>query len=150
LARNNRRPNGSTHETIIRQEQESEKRHPNKGERNSHRPSRRSDPAEKCSRHALLAGECALKITIETETPNDSGSMFRVLLDDKPIGADLTAVQSQIVAAEIIERFVLRRRPKTGSAKIISTPGLQPRNGARQWSTGPRYRADIGRGLSRK
>jgi hypothetical protein len=70
-----------------------------------------------------------LKITIETETSNDSGSMFRVLLDDKPIGADLTAVQAQIVAAEIIERLVLSPRPETGWVKVISPArGLHPQN----------------------
>ena len=55
-----------------------------------------------------------MKIAIETETPNDSRSMFRVLLDDKTIGANLTAVQAQLVVAEIIERFVLPPRPKNG------------------------------------
>ncbi len=59
--------------------------------------------------------ERALRVAIETETPNDSSSMSRVLLDDKLIGADLTAVQAQLVVAEIIERFVLRPRPTSGS-----------------------------------
>ena len=53
-----------------------------------------------------------LKITIETEIPADSRSMFRVLLDGKLIGEGLTAVQAQLVAAEIIERFVLPQMPK--------------------------------------
>jgi hypothetical protein len=35
--------------------------------------------------------------------------MFRVLLDDKLIGEGLTAVQAQLVAAEIIERLVLSK-----------------------------------------
>jgi hypothetical protein len=48
-----------------------------------------------------------LKIIIETETPNDSATMFRVLLDEKIIGEGLTAVQAQLVVAEIIERIVL-------------------------------------------
>ena len=48
-----------------------------------------------------------MKIIIETETPNDSATMFRVLLDEKIIGEGLTAVQAQIVVAEIIERLVL-------------------------------------------
>jgi hypothetical protein len=62
-----------------------------------------------------------LKITIEPETPNDSSSMFRVLLDDKLIGADLTAVQAQLVVAEIIERFVLQPRITSSSAKVAAT-----------------------------
>ena len=62
-----------------------------------------------------------MKIAIETETPNDSRSMFRVLLDDKTIGANLTAVQAQLVVAEIIERFVLPPRPNRGSVRVDST-----------------------------
>jgi hypothetical protein len=50
-----------------------------------------------------------LKITIETETPNDSASMFRVTLDDKSIGEHLTAVQTHLIVSEILERIVLTR-----------------------------------------
>ena len=52
-----------------------------------------------------------MKIAIETETPDDPTSMFRVLLDDKLIGEGLTAVQAQLVVAEIIERIVLGKSP---------------------------------------
>ena len=62
-----------------------------------------------------------MKVAIETETPTDSSSMFRVLLDDKLIGSDLTAVQAQLVVAEIIERLVLQPRPTSGSAKGAKT-----------------------------
>jgi hypothetical protein len=62
-----------------------------------------------------------LKIIIETETPNDSGTMFRVLLDDRAIGEGLTAVQAQIVAAEIIERLVL---PAKQSSAMRPSPSL--------------------------
>ena len=61
-----------------------------------------------------------MKITIETETLDDS-SMFRVLLGDRLVGEGLTAVQAQIVAAEVIERLVLpRTKPKQGNLRLVS------------------------------
>lgn len=51
-----------------------------------------------------------MKIIIETERPNDSRTMFRVLVDADVIGEGLTAIQAQLVAAEIIERLVLPRQ----------------------------------------
>jgi hypothetical protein len=62
-----------------------------------------------------------LKIIIETETPHDSATMFRVLLDDRAIGEGLTAVQAQIVAAEIIERLVL---PVKANSSMRPSPSL--------------------------
>jgi hypothetical protein len=59
-----------------------------------------------------------MKIIIETETPNDSATMFRVLLDDKIIGEGLTAVQAQLVVAEIIERLVVPRQLKPGPVAL--------------------------------
>ena len=47
--------------------------------------------------------------------------MFRVLLDDRAIGEGLTAVQAQIVAAEIIERLVL---PAKQSSAMRPSPSL--------------------------
>jgi hypothetical protein len=51
-----------------------------------------------------------VKIIIETETPNDPRTMFRVLVDAKHVGEGLTSVQAQLVAAEIIERLVLPQK----------------------------------------
>jgi hypothetical protein len=62
-----------------------------------------------------------VKIIIETETPHDSATMFRVLLDDHAIGQGLTAVQAQIVAAEIIERLVL---PTKTNSPMRPSPSL--------------------------
>jgi hypothetical protein len=61
------------------------------------------------ARGEVEKGRQALKITIETETPNDSASMFRVTLDDKPIGENLTAVQTDLIVYEILQRIVLTR-----------------------------------------
>jgi hypothetical protein len=50
-----------------------------------------------------------VKITIETETPNDSATMFRVKIDDKTVGQNLTAVQTHLVVYEIMVRIVVTR-----------------------------------------
>jgi hypothetical protein len=50
-----------------------------------------------------------MKIIIETETPNDPRTMFRVLVDANVVGEGLTTAQAQLVAAEIIDRLVLPR-----------------------------------------
>jgi hypothetical protein len=55
-------------------------------------------------------GSTAMRIIIETETPNESRTMFRVLVDHNTVGKGLTAVQAQLVTAEIIERLVLPRK----------------------------------------
>jgi hypothetical protein len=55
-------------------------------------------------------GSTAMRIIIETETPNESRTMFRVLVDQNTVGKGLTAVQAQLVTAEIIERLVLPRK----------------------------------------
>jgi hypothetical protein len=60
-----------------------------------------------------------VKIIIETETP-DERAMFRVLVDDKLIGEGLTAAQSQLVAAEVIERLVLPRKKPRSALRLVS------------------------------
>jgi hypothetical protein len=63
-----------------------------------------------------------MRIIIETESPNDSGTMFRVLVDEKLVGAGLTAVQAELVIGEVIERFVLpRKRPALRPASMGET-----------------------------
>jgi hypothetical protein len=46
-----------------------------------------------------------MKIIIETETPNDSGSLFRVFVEGKTVGERLTTVQTHILNGDILERF---------------------------------------------
>jgi hypothetical protein len=48
-----------------------------------------------------------LKITIESEAPDDPRALFLVILNGQLVGERLTAAQAQLVVAEIIERFVL-------------------------------------------
>jgi hypothetical protein len=63
-----------------------------------------------------------MRIIIETETPDESQTIFRILLDAKVVGDGLTAVQSQLVAAEIIERPVLPKQKP--SLRVVSPAGV--------------------------
>jgi hypothetical protein len=63
-----------------------------------------------------------MRIIIETETPDESRTMFRVHLDAKVVGEGLTAVQAQLVAGEIIERLVLPRKKPT--LRVVSPAGI--------------------------
>jgi hypothetical protein len=47
------------------------------------------------------------RITIETETPGDFRSMFRLLIDDKVIGEGLGAVQAHILIGDILDRVTV-------------------------------------------
>jgi hypothetical protein len=49
------------------------------------------------------------RIVIELETPGDSGSLFRLRLDNKVVGANLTAVQTHVLVGEILDRITLPR-----------------------------------------
>ncbi|MBV8439118.1 MAG: hypothetical protein JO312_00910 [Hyphomicrobiales bacterium] len=45
------------------------------------------------------------QIILETETPGDSRTMFRLRLDDRVIAEGLTAVQAHILVGEILDRI---------------------------------------------
>jgi hypothetical protein len=47
------------------------------------------------------------RIVIALETPGDSRSMFRLLLDDAVIGKNLTAAQAHLLVGEILDRITL-------------------------------------------
>lgn len=47
------------------------------------------------------------RIIIETETPGDFRSMFRLLIDDKVIGEGLTAVQAHLLVGDILDRITV-------------------------------------------
>ncbi len=50
------------------------------------------------------------RISIELETPGDSRSMFRLLLDDKAIAEGLTAAQAHVLVGEVLDRIARPRR----------------------------------------
>jgi hypothetical protein len=45
------------------------------------------------------------QIVIELQTPGDSGSLFRLRLDNKVIRENLTAVQTHLLIGEILDRI---------------------------------------------
>jgi hypothetical protein len=49
------------------------------------------------------------RIVIELEIPRDSGSLFRLRLDNKVVGEHLTAVQTHLLVGEILDRITLPR-----------------------------------------
>jgi hypothetical protein len=49
------------------------------------------------------------RIVIELESPGDSRSQFRLRLDDKVVGENLTAVQAHLLVGEILDRITLPR-----------------------------------------
>ena len=54
------------------------------------------------------------RILIELETPNDSRSMFRLIVDEAVVGETLTAAQTHILVGEILDRITIPRRAKDG------------------------------------
>ena len=50
------------------------------------------------------------RIVVDLETPGDSRTMFRLGLDDKIIGENLTAVQAHLLVGEILDRISIPRR----------------------------------------
>jgi hypothetical protein len=49
------------------------------------------------------------RIVIEFETPGDSRSLFRLRLDNKVVGENLTAAQAHLLVGEILDRITLPR-----------------------------------------
>jgi hypothetical protein len=61
------------------------------------------------------------RIVIESETPGDSRTMFRVRMNDLVIGQNLTAAQAHLIVGEVLDRITVPRpakkhseQPKTG------------------------------------
>jgi hypothetical protein len=51
-----------------------------------------------------------VSIAIETETVGDPRTMFRLRIDGKVVGENLTAVQTHLLVGEILERIVLPKK----------------------------------------
>jgi hypothetical protein len=54
------------------------------------------------------------RILVELETPGDSRTLFRLLIDDKVVGDSLTAVQAHILVGEVLDRLTLPRQRMAG------------------------------------
>jgi hypothetical protein len=57
------------------------------------------------------------RIVIETETPGDSRTMFRVRMDDLVLGENLTAAQAHLIVGEVLDRISLPRPAKKPSGQ---------------------------------
>ena len=65
-----------------------------------------------------------MKIILETETADDFRAMFRLHIDDKPIGEGLTAVQAHLLVGDILEKVALpngRNRSAIGLPRSLAT-----------------------------
>ena len=54
------------------------------------------------------------RILVELETPGDSRTLFRLLIDEKVVGRGLTAVQAHILVGEVLDRITLPRQRTAG------------------------------------
>jgi hypothetical protein len=52
------------------------------------------------------------QIVIETETPGDSRTMFRVRMNDLVLGQYLTSAQAHLIVGEVLDRITLPRPAK--------------------------------------
>jgi hypothetical protein len=55
------------------------------------------------------------RIVIESETPGDSRTMFRVRMNDLVIGQNLTAAQAHLIVGEVLDRITVPRPAKKRS-----------------------------------
>jgi hypothetical protein len=62
-------------------------------------------------------------ITVETQTPGDSATMFRLWIDDKMVGGSLTAAQTHLLISEILARVV---SPRRGDQELSPSRTLRP------------------------
>ena len=51
-------------------------------------------------------------IGIEWQTAGDPATMFRLKIDDRIVGENLTAAQAHLLVGEILERIVLPNKPR--------------------------------------
>jgi hypothetical protein len=65
------------------------------------------------------------RILVELETPGDSRTLFRLLIDDTVVGRGLTAVQAHILVGEVLDRITLPRQ------RMAGTQFAKQREGAR-------------------
>jgi len=66
------------------------------------------------------------RILVELETPGDSRSMFRLRIDDKVVGDNLTAVQAHLLVGEVLDRITLPRHRMQAAAQHAQPPGKSP------------------------
>ena len=58
---------------------------------------------------SMSGSDVSQAVVIELETPGDSRSLFRLRLDNKVVGENLTAVQAHLLVGEILDPITLPR-----------------------------------------
>jgi hypothetical protein len=53
-----------------------------------------------------------MRIAIELETPGDSRTMFRLLVDERLIAKEMTSAQAHVLVGDILERLALPKEPR--------------------------------------
>ena len=71
-------------------------------------------------------------IEVELETPGNSRTMFRLLIDGSAIADDLTAVQAHVLIAEL-DRITMPKQPERAALPLESDAAT-----AHRWSSWPR------------
>ena len=75
-----------------------------------------------------------ITITVQAETPDDSGATFRVLINGAEIGAALTVAEAHLVVSKSLQRIAqskARKQPPLPSpvrARPIDWPARLPRS----------------------
>ena len=62
---------------------------------------------------------------IEIETPGDSRTMFRALMDRLVIEENLTAAQARLIVGKVLDRITLPRAGEEAFRTIIDRPVLR-------------------------
>jgi hypothetical protein len=58
-------------------------------------------------------------IGIEWQTAGDPATMFRLKIDDRIVGENLTAAQAHLLVGEILERIVLPNKARKSQRQTI-------------------------------
>ena len=67
----------------------------------------------------------ANRIILELETPGDSRTMFRVLIDDALVGENLTAVQAHIIVGQALDQ-ITQHGPHKAKQATLENPSRGP------------------------
>lgn len=61
-------------------------------------------------------------ISVVSESPQDSATMFSLFIDDLAVGRGLTAAQAHLLVGEILQRVVLPDRPQRRQSDGVRSP----------------------------
>jgi hypothetical protein len=59
-----------------------------------------------------------MRIAIELETPGDSRTMFRLLVDERLIAKEMTSAQAHVLVGDILERLALPKELRENDGQL--------------------------------